>query len=514
MKNFFRNITIFIIAIVSLTLHSSKGQEKQNIGPVFHIALERLADNSGFVIDSLQVKWYKPYFISRTKGEGFVTLKPEQNGKIKFKLPYEDKPYAFQMYLYKNGNYETLLTNYFLAEAGDNIDMKIASSAGNHPNYSIRFDGSGAEKYNLAINLFKMQIEQGKLRTEIMRRPESLKVNLDRVNQLTLEYQNKGAALVKRSKLSSDMKKLVIYENYLLALGWHSNLYEKFKKSKDVQTRSIIRDANNAYKNKIYYPVNSVTSLSPSSLEWLGWGESLDLSINSTTDTVHLTDIYQRLKTKYSGKVKDILLANFFSAATGFTEEVMNAYNQVIFDSLAREAIEMVKLPSAKKRLIEQLRLSRGTKVPEVSFTDLKGNDVSLASLKGKVVMLDFWATGCSACARFHQWFHKEMYPMYKENKDFVYLSVNGDRTNERWNAALKTGRYSSDDYVNLNMGSRGLAHPFAQYYNMAAFPFLMVIGKDGNVYSENVPQNKDMARRILDGALMEKSNVNHVNLN
>lgn len=35
---------------------------------------------------------------------------------------------------------------------------------------------------------------------------------------------------------------------------------------------------------------------------------------------------------------------------------------------------------------------------PNVSFTDLKGQSVSLAQLKGKVVMVNFWATSCTTC--------------------------------------------------------------------------------------------------------------------
>jgi len=35
---------------------------------------------------------------------------------------------------------------------------------------------------------------------------------------------------------------------------------------------------------------------------------------------------------------------------------------------------------------------------PEVSFTDLKGKQISMAQLKGKVVMINFWATSCTTC--------------------------------------------------------------------------------------------------------------------
>ena len=35
---------------------------------------------------------------------------------------------------------------------------------------------------------------------------------------------------------------------------------------------------------------------------------------------------------------------------------------------------------------------------PDVSFTNLKGEQVSLKSLRGKVVMVNFWATSCTTC--------------------------------------------------------------------------------------------------------------------
>ena len=61
-----------------------------------------------------------------------------------------------------------------------------------------------------------------------------------------------------------------------------------------------------------------------------------------------------------------------------------------------------------------QIGLNIGQKAPELKFSDPNGKEISLSSLKGKIVLIDFWASWCGPCRRKSP----EIVQIYNKYKD------------------------------------------------------------------------------------------------
>lgn len=77
-----------------------------------------------------------------------------------------------------------------------------------------------------------------------------------------------------------------------------------------------------------------------------------------------------------------------------------------------------------------------GDKAPDFTLNDPSGKPISLSSLKGKVVLLDFWASWCGFCKEENQ----ELIPIYNtfKNHGFEIFSVSVDNKKEAWLNAIK----------------------------------------------------------------------------
>ena len=126
----------------------------------------------------------------------------------------------------------------------------------------------------------------------------------------------------------------------------------------------------------------------------------------------------------------------------------------------------------------------------------LDGKEVTLASLKGKVVLLDFWATWCGPCKAAMPTIQK-ISEDYK-SKDVVVLGVN---TFEQKPDAAK-------DYLAKKKFTYGCllkGDELAKAYGVTGIPTLVIIGKDGKVASTEVGMSDEsgaMTRKAIDAAL------------
>jgi len=168
------------------------------------------------------------------------------------------------------------------------------------------------------------------------------------------------------------------------------------------------------------------------------------------------------------------------------------------FATAAPEGYKKAEMP-AEDGDGPELKVKVGDAAPDFKLMDLAGKEVSLGSLKGKVVLLDFWATWCGPCKAAMPQIQK-ISEDYK-GKDVVVLGVN---TFERKDDAAK--KYVESKGYTYGCLLKG--DDLAKAYGITGIPTLVVIGKDGKIAMLEVgmgPDGADGIRKAIDAALSAK---------
>lgn len=86
-------------------------------------------------------------------------------------------------------------------------------------------------------------------------------------------------------------------------------------------------------------------------------------------------------------------------------------------------------------------QVKKGKPAPEISLKDISGQTVSLSSFKGKVVLIDFWASWCMPCRKNNP----KLVALYEKFKGegFEILGVSIDKDNADWKTAIEKDRLS-----------------------------------------------------------------------
>lgn len=79
--------------------------------------------------------------------------------------------------------------------------------------------------------------------------------------------------------------------------------------------------------------------------------------------------------------------------------------------------------------------LKKGDRLPAFELKSVAYGDVSSADLKGKVILISLFATWCGPCQLELAEVEKTLWPMYKDNKDFVLLVIGREHTDEQLKA-------------------------------------------------------------------------------
>ncbi|EOR96277.1 hypothetical protein ADIARSV_0512 [Arcticibacter svalbardensis MN12-7] len=398
--------------------------------------------------------------------EQFATLK---NGEFDFLIDPFNKPAYFSL-CKKEGigagtRYLDMLTLY-LIEPGDSVTVHIlkdttyipsdhmvnSNTLGRLPEmevfgtkyikqYTHIFEGRGSAKFAFREELDRI-VQNERLTTD-----QKKVLGLDLISSLKIMLTFNASELLKADLIGQ-----------IEILKLRTGIIEKdFQETAIPASRDSIRPEIIAISK--YYPLFLIERY-------------MSLNVLNKEDK---SEIYSQILTDYTdGNARDKLITLYLLRnASSVSPEIMeDAIMRVQTPYLAREVQELYGA------------LSKGSVAYNFSLQDMEGKTVKLSDFKGKVVMMDFWFSGCGACKKYFTNMLSSVEEHFKDRRDVVFISVSIDRSKAVWLKSLDSKMYTSDHAINLYTGGRGTKDPVIAHYKVSSCPWTLLIDKNGKIFS------------------------------
>jgi peroxiredoxin len=259
---------------------------------------------------------------------------------------------------------------------------------------------------------------------------------------------------------------------------------------------------NISRESRFFYLSAGTTTISGNSLKSavIKGGKEQDEYMELTSKAVPLRDSIN----KYGWNIPDKSKAKQFSLKQdSLTRQFIQTHNNsyVALDLVGQEAIfitdtkafeSLYNLLSTNlkntidgKKYAELLSVTKKLVIgaPAIGFTqeDANGKLVSLASLKGKFVLLEFWSSWCGWC-RVEYPYIKKAYSQFKD-KNFEIIGISLDNKKEMWIKAIKDNGFTWPQVCDL----KGWKNAVAEKYAIYAIPQNFLIDPQGIIIAKEL---------------------------
>ena len=139
--------------------------------------------------------------------------------------------------------------------------------------------------------------------------------------------------------------------------------------------------------------------------------------------------------------------------------------------------LKTIENKTIRNFITSQIDLKVGQKAPYFMATTITGDSISSDDLKGKVVLLDFWATWCPPCLKKMPLI-KEIKDTHKDREDFVLIGVSRDKALEHQIQYLEKNAF---DWIHIYDGYRPMG-AVSKAFRIKELPKYFLIDREGQL--------------------------------
>lgn len=308
-------------------------------------------------------------------------------------------------------------------------------------------------------------------------------------------------------KLEKFLPQVSTFKSKIKTKNSHFNELMNLAVDMDVEHAAMyfLLTPNTIHPKKEDYPACYATIIQPGkykSAALLQLGEGAEIIMRySTFYLLYTREKYNRedypakaLARFGNDTIRGLYLSNSLGGYKTFeaVEEAVGPYKQYLVTDTMKAAYFR-----ALKGVAE---FKKGSPAYNFAYEDQTGKKIALKDLRGKVVMVDVWATWCGPCKVEIPHLKKLEEEMKGKNVEFVSISVDVEKDKEKWKNMV-----TDQQLGGTQLFASGWSD-IAKYYNITGIPRFLVFDQEGKIISADAPRPSDPAlKKLLDDTLEGK---------
>lgn len=419
------------------------------------------------------------------------------DAKGHFRFQFKNVQHPAKITLYVKADNRMALKDYYV-EKNDSIFISFIKA---EANYRTTFSGNGATKFNCLSEL--RVAERNALYTPdpslqyLTGHPDSLLTVLENICKWTDTKDDMLLKILSNYTHEISPALYIILTNDIIGRGRKDiclMLTWPLAHADSVQKKKLLK-LFTAEMQRYDMCKNYLCGYSEEYIEFLFRLSQKKLSFAKTDGRYSMKNMYGLLSRDYVGYLRDRVI-------TSYLLREHDGISNSEYEYCLYNASGIVQNALYKSYIKNQLlRLKKGSIAYNFSLPDSAGKNVLLSQFKGRVVLMDFWFTGCYSCILFSKDLEKDVISKYADSS-VAFVSINIDKEKNKWLQSLRSGQYTNSRSVNVYTNGMGIDHALLKYYNIQECPYLLLIDKMGTIYAAKPPRDTKKLCSMLDKAL------------